>query len=107
MIRHSILLATILLGLTLGWILGQKTSTYLLFFNAEPNLFPCPYNVDENVYACSYRQNEPAPDFAVWWHKWPAPEGQHSFPQTSGNWARDILFFDPPPLLDQYNNRSP
>jgi len=22
-------------------------------------------------------------------------------PVSSGNWMRDILFFDPPPLLDQ------
>ncbi len=107
MLRHSILLATILLGLAFGWIMGQKTSTYLLFFNAEPILFPCPYNVDENVTACPYRRHEPVPDIAVWWHKWPAPEGQPSFPQTSGNWLRDLLSFNPPPLLDQDNNRTP
>ncbi len=107
MLKQSILLATILLGLALGWIMGQKTSTYLLFFNAEPNLFPCPYNVDENVTACPYRQHEPVPDIAVWWHKWPAPEGQPSFPLTSGSWVRDLLSFNPSPLLDQDNNRSP
>lgn len=100
-LKRSILLTTVLLGLTLGWLMGQKTSDYGLFFNTEPILFPCPYDVDENVVACLYRRHEPAPDIAVWWHRWPAPEGQPSFPQSSGNWVRDILFFDPPPLLDQ------
>ena len=100
-LKRSILLTTILLGLTLGWIMGQKTSAYVLFFTIEPILFPCPYNVDENVVACPYRRHEPGPDIAVWWHRWPAPEGQPSFPQSRGNWVRDILFFDPPPLLDQ------
>lgn len=100
-LKRSILLTTILLGLTIGWIMGQKTSAYVLFFTIEPILFPCPYNVDENVVACPYRRHEPAPDIAVWWHRWPAPEGQPSFPQSRGNWVRDILFFDPPPLLDQ------
>ena len=100
-LKRSILLTTILLGLTLGWIMGQKTSAYVLFFTVEPILFPCPYNVDENVVACPYRRHEPAPDIAVWWHRWPAPEGQPSFPQSRGNWVRDILSFDPPPLLDR------
>ena len=103
-IKHSILLAITLLGLRLGWTLGQKTSTYAFFFHSEPMLYPCPYDVDENVTACQYRPHEPAPDITVWWHKWRAPEGQHSFPKSSGNWLLDILFFDPPPILDQNNN---
>ena len=100
-LKRSMLLTTILLGLTFGWIMGQKTSAYVLFFTVEPILFPCPYNVDENVVACPYRRHEPAPDIAVWWHRWPAPEGQPSFPQSRGNWVHDILSFDPPPLLGQ------
>ena len=100
-LKRSVLLTTVLLGLTLGWIMGQKTSAYVLFFTIEPILFPCPYNVDENVVACPYRRHEPALDIAVWWHRWPAPEGQPSFPQSRGNWVHDILSFDPPPLLGQ------
>ena len=101
MIKHGVLLTTILLGLALGWTLGQKTSVYVHFFIMEPTLFPCPYDVDENVVACPYRQHEPTPDIAVWWHRWPAPDGQPTFPQSRGNWVSDILFFDPPPLLNQ------
>ena len=101
MIKRSVALITVLLGLTFGWILGQKTSNYLHFFIMEPMLFPCPYTVDEITIACSYRSHEPAPDLVVWWHRWPVPEGKPSFPQSSGNWVRDILLFDPPPLQDR------
>ena len=43
MTKLRILLATVLLSLTFGGILGRKYFTYVLFVAIEPILYPCPY----------------------------------------------------------------
>ena len=104
MTRLHILLVTVVLGLSLGWIVGRRYFTYVLFVGVEPTLYPCPYaDVPKNQVTCFFRPHEPAPEtVAAWWHGWPAPEGQSPVPQPGGNCLRDILFFDRlPPLLPQ------
>ena len=44
MTKLRILLATVLLSLTFGGILGRKYFTYVLFVAIEPILYPCPYS---------------------------------------------------------------
>ena len=98
MTRLSILLATVLLSLIFGWIVGRRYFPYVLFVGIEPQLYPCPCSdVPENYSTCAYRSHEPTPDIAIWWHGWPRPEGQSPVPQPSGNCLRDIFFFDPLP----------
>ena len=103
MTKLSILLVTVLLSLTLGWIVGRRYFTYVLFVGIEPVLYPCPYSdVPKNHLTCAYRPHEPAPNIAVWWHGWPTQDDQRTVPQPSGNCLRDILFFDhlpPPPSM--------
>ena len=100
MTKLSILLATVLLSLTFGGILGRKYFTYVLFVGIEPVLYPCPYfDTPGIVHACTFQPHEPTPEIAAWWHGWPTPDDQRTVPQPSGNCLRDILFFDhlPPP----------
>ncbi|MYH63059.1 MAG: hypothetical protein F4148_15315 [Caldilineaceae bacterium SB0675_bin_29] len=95
MTKLRILLVTVILSLTIGWIGGRRYFTYVLFVGIEPMLYPCPYSdIPENQLTCAYRPHEPTSNIAVWWHGWPAPEGQSPVPQPSGNCLRDILFFD-------------
>lgn len=93
--KPGIVAATVLLSLILGWLGGRQYFTYVLFVGIEPQLYPCPYaDVPENHLTCNYRPSEPAPDIAVWWYGWPAPDEQRAVPQPSGNCLLDILFFD-------------
>lgn len=43
MTRLHILLVTVVLGLSLGWMAGRRYFTYVLFVGVEPTLYPCPY----------------------------------------------------------------
>ena len=100
MTKLRILLATVLLSLTFGGILGRKYFTYVLFVGIEPILYPCPYSdTPEIVHSCTFQPHQPAPEIAAWWHGWPTQDDQPTVPQPSGNCLRDILFFDhlPPP----------
>ena len=100
MTKLRILLATVLLSLTFGGILGRKYFTYVLFVGIEPILYPCPYSdTPEIVHSCTFQPHQPAPEIAAWWHGWPTQDDQRTVPQPSGNCLRDILFFDhlPPP----------
>ena len=100
MTKLRILLATVLLSLTFGGILGRKYFTYVLFVGIEPVLYPCPYSdTPEIVHSCTFQPHQPAPEIAAWWHGWPTQDDQPTVPQPSGNCLRDILFFDhlPPP----------
>ena len=100
MTRTAILLATVLLSLTFGGILGRKYFTYVLFVGIEPILYPCPYSDTPGiVHACTFQPQKPAPEIAVWWHGWPTQDDQRTAPQPSGNCLRDILFFDHLPSL--------
>ena len=100
MTKLSILLATVLLSLTFGGILGRKYFTYVLFVGIEPVLYPCPYSdTPDIVYACTFQPHEPTPEIAAWWHGWPTQDDQRTAPQPSGNCLRDILFFDHLPSL--------
>ena len=102
-IKRSLLPVTILVGLTLGWILGKQTLMYYIFVGSEPMLFPCPYTDDPNTIACSYKRLEPPPKLAVRWHGWPHQEGVPTYPRSSGIWLIDFLFFDPGHLPDTTN----
>ena len=100
MTRIRVLLATILLSLTFGGILGRKYFTDVLFVGIEPILYPCPYfDTPGIVHACTFQPQKPAPEIAVWWHGWPTQDDQRTAPQPSGNCLRDILFFDHLPSL--------
>ena len=105
MTKLRILLATVLLSLTFGGILGRKYFTYVLFVGIEPILYPCPYfDTPGVVHACTFQPQKPAPEIAVWWHGWPTQDGQRTVPQPSGNCLRDILFFDHLPSPQPIDN---
>ena len=105
MTKLRILLATVLLSLTFGGILGRKYFTYVLFVGIEPILYPCPYfDTPGVVHSCTFQPQKPAPEIAVWWHGWPTPDDQRTVPQPSGNCLRDILFFDHLPSPQPIDN---
>ncbi len=98
--KRNLLPAVILLGISCGFFLGQRTFTYYAFFISAPMIFPCPYTLDGHTIACSYHWYAPTPDLAVRWRGWPQEEGVPTFPPSSGSWLRDFLFFDPDRLPD-------
>ena len=101
MTRIYAIIATALLSIIVGWVLGQRYSDYVLFFGIEPYLHPCPYeDMIGSEWACNYRPDRPEPDIAVWWHGWPTQDGQLIAPQPTGNCLMDILYFDPLPPPD-------
>ena len=97
MTRTAILLATVLLSLTFGGILGRKYFTYVLFVGIEPVLYPCPYSDTPGiVHACTFQPHEPTPEIAAWWHGWPTQDDQrHSPPAQRKLLARHSLFRPP------------
>ena len=100
MTKLRILLATVLLSLTFGGILGRKYFTYVLFVGIEPILYPCPYfDTPRDRSRMHLPATRATPEIAVWWHGWPTQDDQRTVPQPSGNCLRDIFFFDhlPPP----------